>query len=907
MRKFLLSFLTFFITGISFSQQMIITGTVQDTATKSPLPNSVTMAVRLKDSVLIAFTRTDANGNFTLNNLKIDTLELIVSNPLFGDQSFYIIGSPSNTSFHMGTIVLPPKNKQLKEVIIYAFKDPVYYKGDTLVYSADSFKVKPNATVEDLLKKLPGIKVDQSGKITSQGKAVDQVLVDGDEFFGTDPTVATRNLGANTVESVQVYEKKDETNSSGENLQVMNLKLKEEAKHGYFGKASAASDFQKFYEAEAMVNKFNGSQKISVFGLGSNTPKSSLGYADINKFGLENENNMEFDEELGYFTRTNQEPEGIPRTLKSGIYYSDKLGKKTKLNLNYTFNSNKVDAVGASRSQYFLPNDSTYSTSLESSSIKASESHSINAKIVQTLDSLTELEIEPKLRLSNDNKKNRFLTSFFGSDSLLTHQNDVSNAIDLEGYSLNTFVRLTRKFKNRDRRFRMNYNFLINDNVSDGVLKSLNKGSDTLTSQDINQKKENQLNSQTHNAVLIYTEPLTKKIKLELEYNVNLNISKQDKKTLDFANGDYSTINPLFTNNFENHRNFHSGGLSFIYEARKHFFRTGTRARTVSFENINLINQKHYTYSVNNLLPNLFYMYKIGDNSRVSFRYNTASSQPTIEQLQPVPDNINPNQVKLGNPDLKPTYNHNFSLNYNVYRPLTGRSVWFMANFGTIDNAFSNSITYDSIGRTYTQTVNVDGNYNSNANLFMSFPLLNKMIMIDPSFNFSYQKNSNYISYQKNVTKTANINGNLNIVLELDTLTFRAGYNYTYSAPSSSLNTTSIKPYNYQELSAYLYLKLPLKFAIETSGQYIINSNRAPGYNINYVLWNITISKMFLKNENLILSLIGNDLLNQNISTNRTVLDNVITDKKTTIISRYFLVQLSFKFNNNKTKENDFY
>lgn len=208
MRSHLLFALALLISTVCFSQRMTISGSVQDTVTKKPLPYSVAMAIRLKDSVLIGFTRSNQKGDFILSGLQIDTLELIVSNPAFGDQSFYIVGSPSNTSFHMGNIILPPKNQELKEVIIYAFKDPVYYKGDTLIYSADSFKVKPNATVEDLLKKLPGIKVDQNGKITSQGKAVDQVLVDGDEFFGTDPTVATRNLGANTVESVQVYEKK---------------------------------------------------------------------------------------------------------------------------------------------------------------------------------------------------------------------------------------------------------------------------------------------------------------------------------------------------------------------------------------------------------------------------------------------------------------------------------------------------------------------------------------------------------------------------------------------------------------------------------------------------------------------------------------------------------------------------
>lgn len=902
MRQYFLSALFLLVTTIGFSQQrMTITGCVQDTAAKKPLPYSLAMVVRLKDSVLVAFTRSDAKGNFTLSNLEIDTLELIISNPLFGDQSFYIIGSSTNTTFHMGNIALPPKNKELKEVIIYAFKDPVYYKGDTLVYSADSFKVKPNATVEDLLKKLPGIKVDQNGKITSQGKAVDQVLVDGDEFFGSDPTVATRNLGANTVESVQVYEKKDETNSSGENLQVMNLKLKEDAKHGYFGKAAAASDFQKFYEGQVMLNKFKGTQKISVFGLGTNTPKSSLGYSDINKYGLDNERDYEFNEDMGYFIRTYNEPEGIPKNLKSGIYYTDRLGKKTKLNLNYTYNSSKTNAVGSSRSQVFLK-DSSYSSILESHSIKEMQSHAINMKIIQTLDSLTDLEIEPKLKLNKDYKTNRFITSFFTDEDSLTHQTDVDNAIDLRGYSLNTAARLIRKFKNRDRRLRVNYGYVLNDNTSDGTLKLFDNG---VNNQDVNQKKNNDLNSQTHNALVVYTEPLNKKIKLEFEYNANLNRSSQSKATRDFMNGDYSTINPNFTNSFKNQRFYHSAGTRFIYEVKKQTFNVGVRARRVLFENTNLITDKHLSYSVNNLLPSLFYMYKISDRSRINFKYNTSSLQPTIEQLQPISDNTNPNQVIVGNDKLKPTYSHNFSLFYNMYRPISGRGIWLMANFNRTDRAFSNSILYDNEGKTYTQTVNVNGNYSGNVSLSLGLPFFNKMLVFEPNVSMNHSKNSNYIDNQKNITKTTSLNSYSNVTLDLDTLNFRVNYNYTYNIPSSTVNTASNKPYTYQEISGTLFIKLPFKFTVETSGQYIINSKRSNGYNINYVLWNASINKTFLKNENLILSLIGNDLLNQNISTSRTVHDNVITDTKTTIISRYFLIQLVFKFNNNKTKEND--
>ena len=187
-----------------YAQQMSFVGTVQDTSGQKPLNHAVVMAVRFADSVLTGFTRSDKNGLFKLDSIPADTYQVVISHPLFGDKDFIILGNADNRFIDLKNITLPPKSYLLTEVTILGYADPVYYKGDTLVYTADSFKVKNNAVVEDLLKKLPGIKVDKDGKIYSQGKAVDQVLVDGDEFFGSDPTIATKNLNANSVENVLI-------------------------------------------------------------------------------------------------------------------------------------------------------------------------------------------------------------------------------------------------------------------------------------------------------------------------------------------------------------------------------------------------------------------------------------------------------------------------------------------------------------------------------------------------------------------------------------------------------------------------------------------------------------------------------------------------------------------------------
>ena len=288
-----LSYILFWISVSCHGQQMQLSGSLQDTTAKTPLRFAVIMAVNFKDSTLVKYSRSDEKGEFKLEGLPIDTYLVIISHPRFSEREFFLAGSKDNKNFNFGKMILPPINLNLKEVVIYAFKDPVYFKGDTLIFTADSFKVKRNATVEDLLRKLPGLKVDAQGKITTQGKSVEQVLVDGDEFFGSDPTVATRNLNANSIDEIQVYDKKKENAGDGanENIKVINLKLKEDAKQGYFGKTSAAGDFKQFYEGDLLANKFKGKQKISVFGTESNTPKSGFSWDDMREYGLEYEKN----------------------------------------------------------------------------------------------------------------------------------------------------------------------------------------------------------------------------------------------------------------------------------------------------------------------------------------------------------------------------------------------------------------------------------------------------------------------------------------------------------------------------------------------------------------------------------------------------------------------------------------
>lgn len=908
MKRYLLYFLLFSAVS-SYSQKLNFSGNVQDTSAKAPLPNAIVMAIKLTDSTLIDFTRTDINGYFKLKPLPIDTYQVIISHPKFADMGYFVFGDKKNLEYDFGKIILQPKNVSLDEVTIFAFKDPIYYKGDTLIYTADSFKTKANATVEDLLKKLPGLKVDKNGKITSQGKAVDKVLVDGDEFFGGDPTVATKNLNASSIESVQVYEKKSDdvaNSSTGEETQkILNLKLKDEAKKGYFGKISGASDFQKFYEGEGLANYFKKKLKISVFGLASNTPNSSFGWGDVYKYGLNNEFDQGQNENGdNYMSYSNTQTQGIPQTIKTGIYYTDKLSKNTKLNFNYSYNNSQVNAKTSTNSQYFLT-DTNYTSSNVSKSIQKNDAHAINIGIEQRIDSLTDFTINSKIKLLGSNAISTNETDFLRSDNVKTRNTSIYNTTNSSGYDVANNLKLLKKFKKKDRLLTITYGNTFSENNGDGILKTDNYfyTNSSQAFNTVNQKKQSLNLNQSHIAGVSFIEPITKKIKIEASYDFMYYNSKQDKKALNNIGGEYTLLDSTLTNNFVNTKQINRAGLKFIYEVKKMRFTIGTKARNVFVNNNNIFKNQRVTQNFNNVLPFSTLRYKFSDNKVISINYTTSSINPTISQLQPVRDNTNPNFINIGNPNLLPTFTHGLGLNYNSWKSISGKYTWMGFNYNYTNNDIMSSTSYDSIGRTVSKAVNVNGNYNFNGFIGSSIPFFSKKIEVGPNANANYSSHKTFINNLENTTKS--LQSNIGMDLRLNLEKFNAGitgyYEYNYS--SSTLNSLSNKPYSSQGLSGNVSAKLPKNFLLTSDANYTINSKRSNGYNINFLVWNASFSKTFFKKENFILGFYAYDILNQNISVSRSTNSNVITDTKTNIISRYFLLKATFKFNSNKTKE----
>src|SRR5688572_30709792 len=394
MRKYFFSFIILaFVTQVALAQTSSVIGVVEDSIEKKNLHNTVISLLRVKDSILVKFTRADKSGKFSLSNVKDGEYIIMITHPLLGDYFDKTTVKPGVVN-NLGTIAMIPKSKLLAEVIIKS-GSPIRIKGDTTVYTADSFKVRAGANVEELLRRLPGIQVDKDGKITAMGERVKKVLVDGEEFFGSDPGIATKNLRADAVKEVEVFDKKsDQAEFTGidDGVKDKTINLKMKLNQGYFGKVELGGGLPDKYNNAVMLNSFKAKRKLAGYGIMSNTGQTNLDWEDAQNYGG-GPANMETTDDGGIYISNNDEESywggrnGIPQNWNAGLHFSDKFGDgKQSINSGYKFSKVNAPVTIARFSSVFTP-DTSYTTNSWSNSFNSTNKHAFDLTLDLNLDS----------------------------------------------------------------------------------------------------------------------------------------------------------------------------------------------------------------------------------------------------------------------------------------------------------------------------------------------------------------------------------------------------------------------------------------------------------------------------------------------------------------------------------------
>ncbi len=915
MRFYYLLFTFCLLSSSIVSAQIKISGQVKDSTENKLLSNAIVYIINPKDSVIEKFVRTNEKGIFSIDVQQENNI-IIITSPKYAD---YFLRASINKDTSLGIINMITVQKLLAEVIVKAQAASIKQRGDTLAYVADSFAVRKGASVEELLKRLPGITVDKNGAITAQGERVNKVLVDGEEFFGEDPTVATQNLSAASVKEVQVFDKKSDQAvftgvDDGQKQRTINLKLKENAKKGAFGKVQAAGGLPDKFENTLFFNNFKNKQKISVIGIAANTGRAGLTRSEELNFGgrqtgdpfdFENTNRVDADGNNGRGSFAGQ---GIPTNYTLGGQYSNKYNKdRSSINGNARFQQTITKGNANSFTEFILP-DSSFTNNQKSSFTTNQWKQTIQFRNELFIDSSQSFIVSFNGSIGESNSNNKRNTeAITGKNTLLNKGERELNTQSNIG-TITTTALWRKRFKKPRQTISFNINQSYNSNKGNSFLLNKNEflfGPSISFIDTVDQFRNTNNQNLQIDAKLAFTQPVGKKGIVEISYGYAFQNSENKRFTFNKNNEKYTLFDSALSNNTNFDINSNRIGLGYRYSYKKITWGLGSDVVFADWKVKDPIQKSNTDLNFTNLFPRANLNIKTSTFGGFDISYNGTTRPPSINQIQPLTDNSDPLNIVVGNPALVQSFSNSFSTRYNVFKPTKQRAIQAVLRYTKLNNDFSQKDFIDSLGRRNFQTVNVDGNYN--INFFYYFFFKWKKVGADVNFNLRANNsvNNNFINGIAN-KNTNNIYGfgiSFSKVV-LDDYSISINNNFNYTKGSSSLRKVEGQNYWTAEPAVEFSYNLPLNTRLITDVTYLWRQKTVLfNQNNNVWLWNARVEKKLLKKQDLKLGFKVNDLLNQSIGFTRFVNSNFIAENNFDVLRRFWLVTLNWNFNKGPFKE----
>jgi hypothetical protein len=909
-------------------QRLILKGKVVDSLSRMGLASATISLVRAEDSALLTFGIADSTGAFRLVTVSSGPYLLSVS--YTGYQPVWrAMASGVN---EVGEIVLAP-NGLLQAAQVGGRRPPVEITGDTIEFNAENFKTQPNAVVEDMLRKIPGVTVASDGTIKVNGQTVRRILVNGKEFFTGDTKMATKNLNADAVDKLQVFDRKSDQASftgvdDGNSEKTINIQLKKDRNFATFGKVgggaggdagfagsgsgvgAGAADRDGRYDGQANINRFRGDEQLSFLGMGNNTNRQGFTMMDVLNFtgelsrgmrngggGISIQTSNAGNNNGLPVTGLGQSQQGIAQTIAGGVNYNNTWDKgRTSLNTNYT--ASDIRLVTDQQSLIQNVGDSTYNTFDTTHTVTHITQQRLGMILDQTIDPSFSLRVTPTLTLQHTNKSQTEGYSSVVGDSLL---NDGTNQTGSAPGALNlvTDLLLRKRLAKKGRTLSLDVNVNYNHSTDQGSQVSDN------TFSFINQQYRRDANTRSAGSNLTYTEPLGARSLVALSSFYNINTGSTDKSTTDFdaVSGKYDLPDTGLSNHFSSDYRYGGGGVSLRSNTRKMNVTAGATVQAATLNTMNLTGGDGVRQRFVDVLPIGILQYSFSQTKNLRLDYETYTTQPSVVQLQPVPDLSNPLDISTGNPKLKRTYNQNLTLSYMVAQFAQRRHLLFMVSASDAASAIVQSDSVTAFGTRMTMPVNTNGVGNLLSNINYGFPIRKWHGDFEVEASFVYSKNAAYVNSAKN-----NINST----------TFRPAVSYTYNQSDKldleltaavSLNSGrySLQPelntnYVRQHYGINMTNYLPAGVSIHNEFNYIFNTGRPAGYNTSTPLWNLTVAKSLFKHDRGEVKVSVMDVLDQNSGITRSIEQGSVQDQRYNVLQRYFLLSFTYSLNKSGLK-----
>lgn len=925
MRLFLFLFLSFSV--FNAAAQYTLKGSVKDAAGAGPLPGVNVVATFAFDSSKVIGTITNVQGQF---ELKLDRPGLYTLRMSFVGYETRMerIRLPREQNL----LQLPPYSlkedvKTLGEVRIEGVEQRVVQRGDTTEIRADAFKVNRDADAEQLVRKMPGITVE-NGQVQAQGEQVRRVLLDGQEYFGDDATMALRNLPAEVVDRIQLIDRlSDQAQFTGFNdgntEKTLNIITKNGLDNSRFGKVYAGYGTNNRYMAGGTVNFFAGKKRITLLGMANNINQQNFSSQDLNglsgaatggrpgggRMGGGRPGGMGTSGESANFLTGQQG--GISTTQAFGLNYSDNWGAKGKMSGSYFFNRSDNEQLSQTSRQFFL-NDGIGQLYRESSSASnLGNNHRLNLRVEYNIDSNNSIIFTPRISWQSRLQSSAFdgLTTNRLGDAINSTDNLQNN--ESQGWNLNGDLQYRHRFSKKGRTLSANINA---DAGRSRALRDLNAlNLDGLALADsllVNQEINSRNYTQRYRADLVFTEALNDKSMLEFSYSPQLTLgaSEQRANNFDPITALYNVVDTAISNEFDNQILAHAAGLRYRYNTEKWEWMFGTNYQISSLYSEQLFPRNVVaSRDFYNWLPTAMFRYNFTKTANVRLFYRTNIDLPTLSQLQNVIDNTNTLQLRAGNPNLGQSYTHRLGFRFRDANIKKGTSSFVFVNLSLVDGQIANSTFIaprDTIlpegvalvrGAQLIRPVNVSGAYNFRTFGTYGFPLKALKSNLNVNVGYTFNNSPTLINAVTNEARTHNVNAGLtvgsNISKELDfTLGYSLNYNTVFNSIQPQLNNNY---YIHNGNFRINWLPIP---ALVFSSDVLFSSfaGLEDGFNQQFTLWNAGMGYRFGKDRRAELKVSVFDLLSQNNSIVRNVTETYVEDVQTTVLQQFWMMTFTY-------------
>ncbi len=918
------------------AQQISIRGKVVD-ENNSPLPGVLVRIIVSSDSSRSFVTSTNLDGTFLYKNLPANSYRVELS--AVGRKDSFTKVAVNTGSVDIGTVVLEESAIRLKGVTVHGRVPAAIQNGDTTEFQAAAVKVNRDATMEDLLSKLPGIIVN-NGTVTVGGETVQRVLVDGRPYFGDDPTLAIRNLPAEVIDRIQVFDQMSDQAQftgfdDGQSVKAINVVTRRNRPNLNFGKVTAGyGDDNGRYDAAGNVNIFDGNSRLSFLGSSNNVNQQDFSTQDILgvistnsqsrtpgvAFGGGGQRRANPFGRSGSISSNNQfvgQQQGINNTSMFGTNASDSLADNLFAQGSYFLNRVGNQNNQSDHRQYLLGGDSTSLYDQNSNVSSTNYNNRINGRIDYAADPSNRLTILPVIYFQSNRAGNLLNATSSQSGDTSTNANSLNM-----GYNLTAHAVYRHAFDLPGRTVSLDFGAGANRKHTNGLLSAADQYYGTAANDSVSQQSDYLSNVETVSANLIYTEPTDVNAMAELTYNPSFTRNTAYKNTFDFdpTTQSYDFYSPL-SNSYSDDYMTQRVGLGYRWRSSSGAiagFGPGGPGWNImanlSFQYAQLTGDDSTATSTNitrkfwNFLPSVMINYMSEDHRNLRLFYRTSTTAPAVTQLQQVIDNTNPLLLTTGNPNLDQSYSQTLLARYNLTTLGNAKSM-FLLLFATYTENYVSSATViparDTVlsngmvltpGTQLTYPVNLNGYWNVRSFFTYGLPFDLISSALNLSAGVTYNRTpgvlNNVVSDANTIGPTAGFVIGSNISQDFDfTISYMGNYNFAMNSQQATSGSG-----NYYSHTASLKWVWEFWKGIVMNNQLsnAVTAGLAQGYNQDVILWNLSLAKKFFANETGELRISMNDVLGQNKSVSRTVTDTYIEDTQNEVLTRYILVTFSY-------------